>query len=71
MVEVVLVTVESVDGHRYIPATFLVGILLGIGVQHPLVARCRDIHRSGLTQEVHIERGILHGVIRVGRRHDA
>ena len=71
VVEVVLVSVKSVDGHRYVPSTLLVGILLCVGVQYPLVARHRDIHRSGLTQEVYVERCVLHGVIRIGRRHDA
>ena len=53
VVEVMLVAVEAVDGDRYVPATLR--ILLGVGVQYPLVARCCDGHRSGLAQEVHVE----------------
>ena len=48
-----LVAVETVDGDRDVPATLR--ILLGIGVQYPLVAWCCDGHRSGLAQEVYVE----------------
>ena len=64
-----LVAVETVDGDRDVPATLR--ILLGIGVQYPLVARCCDGHRSGLAQEVHVERGECRGVLGIGRRHHA
>ena len=63
-----LVTVEAVDGDRDVPATLR--ILLGIGVQYPLVARRCNSHRSGLAQEVHVERGECRGVFGIGRRHD-
>ena len=69
MVEVQLVAVEASDGDRYVPAALIV--LLGVGVQHPLVDRCRDGHRSGLAQEVHVELGRSLGVFGVGGRHQA
>ena len=64
MVEVVLVLVEAVDGDGDKPATLV--ILAGIGVHHPLVARCRDVHRSSLTQEVYVEGHFLPDMIGIG-----
>ena len=64
VVEVVLVLVEAVDGDGDKPAALVV--LAGIGVHHPLVARCRDVHRSSLTQEVDVEGHFLPDMIGIG-----
>ena len=69
MVEVVLVTVEAVDGDRQVPATLR--IHLGIGVQHPLVTRHGNGQASCLMQVVNIERDEFLGIDSVGRRHHA
>ena len=69
VVEVVLMAVEAVDGHRDVPAALAVH--LGIGVQHPLVARCGDGQAACLAQEVDVERGQCPCVLRVGGRHHA
>ena len=59
-----LVLVEAIDGDRDEPAALVV--LAGIGVHHPLVARRRDVHRSGLTQEVDVEGCFLPNVVGIG-----
>ena len=64
-----LVAVETVDGDGQVPAAL--GVHLGHGVQHPLVARCGDVHAAGLAQEVHVKGGHGQGILRVCRRHHA
>ena len=68
MVEVVLVAVEVADGYRYVPSA--VRVLLGKGVQYPFVCRCRDAHRSRLTQEVNVELCRCSSVLGIRWRHD-
>ena len=59
--------VEAVDDDRQVPAALAVH--LGVGVQHPLVARRCDGHAACLAQEVDIERGQGVGVLSIGGRH--
>ena len=69
VVEVMLMAVEAVDGHRQVPAALRIN--LSRGVQHPLVARHSNVHTAGLTQEVYVERDELLGIDSVGGRHHA
>ena len=51
MVEVALVHVEAVDAYRHVVAALLL-VVGRLGVHHPLVARCRDVHLACRRHEV-------------------